>query len=67
MFYLLERSESTGKFETNLTMYGNKPEDILDRVFPDGLYYRDGHEHGCGMSYTHITTGKQIGIIYSMV
>lgn len=66
MYYLLERDFSTGEFITNWTMYGTTPEDILNRVFPDGLYYRDGHEHGCGMSYTHLNTGKEVAIIFSV-
>ena len=72
MYYLLERDFETGRFETNLTMYGASPEDILNRVFPDGLYYKDSHEFDggeahCSMMYRHITTGKQIGIIHSVI
>ena len=68
MYYLLERNTTTGEFVTNFTMYGTTPEDILDRVFRDKLYIRDlTNESPCAMLFVHLTTGKEIGIIFSTV
>lgn len=74
MYYLLERDFSTGEFVTNLTMYDTSPEALVNRLWPDGLYYSvmDGHEAlaydvPCYYFYRHINTGKEIGIIYSTI
>lgn len=69
MFYLLERSPDTGEFVTNFTMYDTSPESLVNRLWPDELYYSvmDGHEVAydvpCYHFYRHINTGKEIGII----
>ena len=68
MYYLVERDFRSGKWETNFTMYGMEPGDILNRVFPDGLYHRDYEVDGhCSMMYRHINTGKEVGIIFSVI
>lgn len=76
MYYLLERDFSTGEFVTNFTMYDTSPESLVNRLWPDGLYYSvmDGHnchevayDVPCYHFYRHINTGKEIGVIYSIV
>jgi len=76
MYYLLERDFHTGEFVTNFTMYDTSPEALVDRLWPDGLYYKVGHEEDpvdgnfpwhCGSMYRHINTGKEVGVIYSIV
>lgn len=77
MYYLLERDFSTGEFITNFTMYDTSPESLVNRLWPDGLYYSvmDGHNEAssscylaydvpCYYFYRHINTGKEIGIIF---
>lgn len=39
MYYLLERDFNTGEFVTNFTMYDTSPESLVNRLWPDGLYY----------------------------
>ena len=74
MYYLLERSPDTGEFVTNFTMYDTSPESLVNRLWPDGLYYRVGHGDdpvdmnfpwACSTMYRHINTGKEIGVIFS--
>lgn len=73
MFYLLERSPDTGEFVTNFTMYDTSPESLVNRLWPDGLYYRVGQYEDpmpnfpwvCSTMYRHINTGKEIGVIFS--
>lgn len=72
MYYLLERDFNTGEFVTNFTMYDTSPESLVNRLWPDGLYYSvmDGHvayDVPCYHFYRHINTGKEIGIIYSII
>lgn len=80
MYYLLERDFSTGEFVTNFTMYDTSPEALVNRLWPDGLYYcvtspqeTVGHEAtlaydvSCYYFYRHINTGKEVGIIFSIV
>lgn len=87
MYYLLERDFNTGEFVTNFTMYDTSPESLVDRLWPDGLYYcvtspqeTVGHEASsschnealaydvpCYYFYRHINTGREVGVIYSIV
>lgn len=75
MFYLLERDTSTGEFVTNFTMYDTSPESLVNRLWPDGLYYKVGQDEDpvdvfpwhCGSMYRHINTGREVGVIYSIV
>lgn len=41
MYYLLEQDVMTGKWETNFTMYASSPEELMNRVCPDGMYMRE--------------------------
>lgn len=38
MYYLLEQDINTGEWETNMTIYGMTPEEVMDKVCPDGMY-----------------------------
>ena len=78
MYYLLERDFSTGEFVTNFTMYDTSPESLVNRLWPDGLYYsvtspQETADHEvaydvpCYHFYRHINTGREVGVIYSIV
>lgn len=41
MYYLLEQDVMTGKWETNMTIYGMTPEEVMNKLVPDGFYCRE--------------------------
>lgn len=68
MYYLLERDIHTGKWETNFTMYGLTVEDLLGRLSDNAWQELDCmFDRPCAICYRNSVTGKEVGIIYSII
>lgn len=74
MYYLLEQDVNTGRWETNLTMYAATPDELMNKLVPDGFYCRefDCYDRPTAIMYRIMHPrdsflDKFVGVIYSIV